>query len=209
MHRDPHSDRILILDFGSQYTQLIARVLRGLGVYCEIYACDVSAADIQSFAPRGVILSGGPDSAYSEDRLKPDSIVFQMNIPVLGICYGMQIMANSSDEGVHSGLGWIPGKVKLFDTSILHKPKIPHLGWNTVEVVNDVGLLRGIDSEQGFYFIHSYFYEVEDESHIMTKTFYGNNFASSINRENIYGTQFHPEKSHLNGMKVLKNFAEL
>ncbi len=90
---DPHQDRILILDFGSQYTQLIARTVRGLGVYCEIYACDVDGEAIRSFSPRGIILSGGPESAHQDETLKPDAIVYEMGVPVLGICYGMQIMA--------------------------------------------------------------------------------------------------------------------
>jgi len=94
MAYDPHQDRILILDFGSQYTQLIARAVRGLGVYCEIYACDVDGEAIRSFSPRGIILSGGPDSAHEDENLRPDPIVYEMGIPVLGICYGMQIMAS-------------------------------------------------------------------------------------------------------------------
>src|SRR6201995_3222445 len=90
---DIQNDRVLILDFGAQYTQLIARRVRELGVYSEIYACDVDAADIERFAPTAVILSGGPESVYDAKGPEAPSVVFEMGVPVLGICYGMQTMA--------------------------------------------------------------------------------------------------------------------
>ena len=90
---DIHAQRILILDFGSQYTQLIARRVREIGVYCELWACDADPSDIKAFAPNGVILSGGPESVIGEDTPRAPDLVFEMGIPVLGICYGMQTMA--------------------------------------------------------------------------------------------------------------------
>ena len=90
---DIHADRVLILDFGAQYTQLIARRVRELGVYSEILACDVSPQEIASFAPKAIILSGGPESVYEERGPAAPREVFEMNVPVLGICYGMQTMA--------------------------------------------------------------------------------------------------------------------
>ena len=88
-----HSDKILILDFGSQYTQLIARRIRACGVYCEIYSCECTDAEIQNFAPKGIILSGSPESVTENHVLLAPDCVFEMEIPVLGICYGMQTMA--------------------------------------------------------------------------------------------------------------------
>jgi GMP synthase (glutamine-hydrolysing) len=94
MSKDIHAERILILDFGSQYTQLIARRIREIGVYCEIYAFDISEADIRAFAPKGIILSGGPESVTAgSDSPRAPQVVFDLGIPVLGICYGMQTMA--------------------------------------------------------------------------------------------------------------------
>ena len=90
---DPHRDRILILDFGSQYTRLIARNVRGLGVYCEIFAGDADAAAIRAFGARGIILSGGPESAHRGETPRPDAVVYELGVPLLGICYGMQVMA--------------------------------------------------------------------------------------------------------------------
>jgi glutamine amidotransferase len=139
-----------------------------------------------------------------------EELVLVEKMPVLGICVGMQILSNGSDEGELPGLGWIPGKVKKFDKTWLnHKPKLPHLGWNSIEIRKPSLLLNEVDQEEGFYFIHTYYFECEDQSDVLTKTFYGIEFASSVNHENIYGTQFHPEKSHMNGITLLKNFAIL
>ena len=91
--QDIHSDRILILDFGSQYTQLIARRVREAGVYCEIHHTTIDDQDIKDFKPSGIIISGGPESVTAEDTLVAPDLVFNMNVPVLGICYGMQTMA--------------------------------------------------------------------------------------------------------------------
>lgn len=139
-----------------------------------------------------------------------DKEVLENKVPVLGVCVGMQILAEKSEEGIRPGLGWIKGEVKKIDLNLLHsKPKIPHLGWNSIKVVKRNKLLETIDEEQGFYFLHSYYFECANIDDIMSTTYYGKNFASSVNHENIYGAQFHPEKSHHNGVNLLKNFANL
>ena len=131
-------------------------------------------------------------------------------IPILGICVGMQILAKKSEEGSLQGLGWVDGEVKRINKDLLiSKPKIPHLGWNSIKVNKTNDLFHEVDEELGFYFLHSYYFECADEKDIMSTTTYGNNFASSVNHNNIYGVQFHPEKSHYNGMNLLKNFANL
>jgi imidazole glycerol-phosphate synthase subunit HisH len=139
-----------------------------------------------------------------------DEKVLHDKIPVLGICVGMQILAEGSEEGELEGLGWIKGLVKKFDvTKLDFVPKVPHLGWNSICATRESELLNGIDYGHGFYFIHSYFYCCKNLSDILTTTFYGDSFASAINQGNIYGTQFHPEKSHANGIQLLKNFYTL
>ena len=131
-------------------------------------------------------------------------------VPVLGICVGMQILANKSEEGSLQGLGWINGNVKKIDSTLLNsKPKIPHLGWNSIKVAKVSKLFNNVEGEEGFYFLHTYYFECEDQANILSTTHYGKSFASSVNNKNIYGVQFHPEKSHQNGVNLLKNFASL
>ncbi len=127
--------------------------------------------------------------------------------PILGICLGMQLFADNSEEGDLSGLGWIKGNVKKFN---LRKDglKVPHMGWNNIECKNSK-LFLNLPNEKRFYFVHSFFFECKNKENIISTTDYGINFASSINKQNIWGTQFHPEKSHICGMKLLKNYAKL
>lgn len=139
-----------------------------------------------------------------------DEEVLGKKTPVIGVCVGMQILGEKSEEGKLSGLGWIKGEVKKFDINKLQlKPKIPHLGWNSVKKSKESPIFSNIDEEQGFYFLHSYYFECADPADIMSQTNYGGEFTSSINHENIFGVQFHPEKSHTNGITLLKNFANL
>jgi len=128
---------------------------------------------------------------------------------VLGVCAGMQIFAEESEEGNERGLGWIKGKIRLFDIiNIKHKTKLPHMGWNTIKPQKSM-LLDGLDAKSRFYFVHSYYFDNSNNEDIISTTNYGSIFTSSVNKNNIYGVQFHPEKSHQNGLQLLKNFAEL
>ena len=135
--------------------------------------------------------------------------VISKETPVLGICSGMQIMACESEEGKEKGLSWVPGTIKHFDISkILHKTKVPHMGWNEVNP-SDSKLFSDIITRARFYFVHSYIFDTETASDVIGTTEYGSVFASAVARKNIFGVQYHPEKSHANGMLLLKNFAEL
>ena len=129
-------------------------------------------------------------------------------VPILGICLGMQILTNDSEEGPLKGLGWINAstiKFKLDET----KFKIPHMGWNTVKLANENSLSNKFNPDTRFYFVHSYFVKVNDEKNSILKTHYHINFDSAINNDNIYGVQFHPEKSHKNGMQLFNNFIKI
>ena len=136
--------------------------------------------------------------------------VFEEKLPIVGICVGMQMLAKSSDEGKLPGLGWIDGDVKLFDiTKIPYKTRLPHMGWNSISPVGNSKLMEGFDNNSRFYFLHSYYFICNREEDITSRTEYGISYASSVNRDNIYGIQFHPEKSHANGVRLLYNFAKI
>lgn len=139
-----------------------------------------------------------------------DKLVLDHNIPIIGICVGMQILANKSEEGKLLGLGWIDGSVNKFDPSTIpYKTSLPHMGWNIVESDNENPLLSNLEKNPRFYFLHSYYFECHDNTNEIAKTNYGIQFTSAVNKNNIFGVQFHPEKSHHNGLQVLRNFAEI
>jgi len=136
--------------------------------------------------------------------------------PLLGICLGMQLLFDNSQEfGNHKGLGLIEGEVVPFDKSKFDtKLKVPHMGWNEMFLVNseerivNSNLFKGLDRDFYLYFVHSYHVEC-DNKYAIGKTYYGYEFTSAVNRDNIYGIQPHPEKSHKNGLKIIENFIKL
>ncbi|BCD62706.1 imidazole glycerol-phosphate synthase subunit HisH [Nitratiruptor sp. YY08-26] len=134
----------------------------------------------------------------------------QSGKPILGICLGMQLLFEKSYEfGEHQGLGLIPGEVVPFDKSRFeHRLKVPHMGWNELFVQKETPLFRGLPQAFYLYFVHSY-HAVCDDAYAVGKTVYGYEFVSAVQKENIFGLQPHPEKSHENGLKILKNFVEL
>jgi imidazole glycerol-phosphate synthase subunit HisH len=134
--------------------------------------------------------------------------VLEERTPVLGICLGMQLMTKSSDEGKLPGLGWIDAATVRFRHDPSTLLKVPHMGWNTVNVRKDSVLFENMFPEPRFYFVHSYHAECRDAADVLTTTHYGYDFVSAFQRNNIMGVQYHPEKSHKFGMQLLRNFAE-
>jgi glutamine amidotransferase len=136
-------------------------------------------------------------------------LVQDRRVPVLGVCVGMQILAESSEEGSASGLGWINARVLNFgsgpDSTGL---PTPHMGWNDIEPVHNAALFSGLETGARFYFLHSYYVDCPDVQAVAARADYGVKFACSIRRDNVFGVQFHPEKSHRWGARLLKNFAE-
>jgi glutamine amidotransferase len=141
-------------------------------------------------------------------RQRLDELVLHSRIPVLGICVGMQILARSSDEGRAQGLGWIDGRVRHFSSLGRNDLLIPHMGWNDVQP-SQTRLFDKLASEARFYFLHSYYFECARPADVAAVSNYGADFCSVVQSENIYGVQFHPEKSHHFGAQLLQNFAEL
>ncbi|HEX7625277.1 MAG TPA: glutamine-hydrolyzing GMP synthase [Anaeromyxobacteraceae bacterium] len=187
---DIHSEKILVLDFGSQYTQLIARRLRELGVYCEILPCTASAAQIRAFGPRGVVLSGGPASVLAEGSPRADRVVFELGVPVLGICYGLQLLAHE-----------LGGKVE--------SPDHREYGPATIDVKQSSPLFQGLPAKLDVWMSHG------DRVEKLPAGF--EPIASSASaplaafedrRRHFYGVQFHPEVVHTpQGKELLRNFA--
>jgi imidazole glycerol-phosphate synthase subunit HisH len=146
----------------------------------------------------------------SNMRQTLDEMVLEHHVPVLGICVGMQILARSSEEGSLPGLGWINGAVKKFDpATLMHKTHLPHMGWNEVKPVKENSLFQGLYLDARFYFLHSYYFHCHNLEDILAVTDYGGPYTSAVNFGNIFGVQFHPEKSHHCGIQLLKNFAIL
>ncbi len=129
--------------------------------------------------------------------------------PILGICLGMQLMGSKSEEGNVNGLGWIDGDVIKFNINDTLKHKIPHIGWNSIVNSKTSLLMKKIPNHSQFYFVHSYHFKVANSNHILNETEYEYTFTSAIEKENIFGVQYHPEKSHDIGELLLKNFIEL
>jgi glutamine amidotransferase len=138
-----------------------------------------------------------------------DRRVLRDQVPTLGICLGMQLMARGSEEGELPGLGWIAADVKRFRFAPAYaKLKVPHMGWNTVRLEKDSRLLAGFSEPPRFYFVHSYCVACDDAGDVLATASYGGDFTAAVQKENIAGVQFHPEKSHKFGMRLFRNFVE-
>jgi glutamine amidotransferase len=137
-------------------------------------------------------------------RQPVEDLVLDWKIPVLGVCVGMQMLAASSEEGELPGLNWIAGTVRRFDRPSL---ALPHMGWNDVRPISSSGLFSGLENDARFYFLHSYFFDCARPEDILAVSEYGDRFSCAVCHGHIYGVQFHPEKSHQWGGKLLRNFA--
>jgi len=205
---------ITIIDYDMGNLGSIANMFKKIG----IPSCITSNAE-QVAAAEKILLPGVGTFDTAMARINERGLLDVLNckaleekIPILGICLGMQLLTNSSEEGDSVGLGWIPAKTLAFKGRIDTPPyKIPHMGWNIARKHTPSSLTEGFEEldDVRFYFVHSYQVQCEDERNSIMRTTYGLTFDSAIQKENIFGAQFHPEKSHKFGMKLLHNFARL
>ncbi len=202
---------IALVDYGLGNLDAFANIYRRLGI--EAFAAR-SPTDLN--AASRIILPGVGAFDWAMTCLRASGLCDALNEevlfkkkPILGVCVGMQIMANSSQEGIESGLGWIDAEVVKFDTLLSNQQTLlPHMGWNNVTPIGKQTLFCGMDELQ-YYFLHSYFMLPKRKNDTIATSNYGVDFTSAVSYANIYGTQFHPEKSHQWGIRLLKNFADL
>jgi len=202
---------IAIIDYGLGNVKAFANVYKYLDIQITIAT---QANDLKK--AKKVILPGVGAFDHAMQRLEKsgmrqflDEMVLHRHVPVLGICVGMQMLAGSSEEGNLPGLGWLDGEVKRFTTSSRNSIRLPHMGWNNIKPLKTNGLLQGLDLDARFYFLHSYFFQSHRNEDIIAVTDYDGEFACALNSGNIYGVQFHPEKSHQWGVRLLENFAKI
>ncbi len=205
---------ITIVDYGLGNIKAFANVYKRLNIQATYASTPEQLKQASKIILPGV---GAFDHAMhklnsSGLRETLDNLVLQKKVPVIGICVGMQMMANDSEEGTSKGLGWINGTVKRFSypsEDVAKKYPLPHMGWNNINPVKAAALVDNLDEYKRFYFLHSYYFECANPSDIVATANYGFDYACIVNHDNVYGIQCHPEKSHHNGVALLKNFAEL
>ena len=203
---------ITLIDYGVGNIFAFQNAYKRLNITTKIAKTKQDLIDVEKLILPGV---GSFDYAMNQlnasgMREKLDELVLERKIPIIGICVGMQMMGNKSDEGKMEGLKWIDSDILKFDESkIQQRTKLPHMGWNDVTPLKNHPLFIGLETSAIFYFLHSFYMNCKDENNILASSDYGISFTSAVNCKNIYGVQFHPEKSHQYGEKLLYNFAKL
>ena len=194
-----------IVDYGLGNVKAFSNVYRNLG-----FDSKIMSNPLELHHAKKIILPGVGAFDWAMEKLEINGFIEVLNkqvlinkIPILGICVGMQIMAKSSSEGVKKGLGWLDGVVELINDC----ERLPHMGWNSLTAKNSK-LFLNIENPR-FYFLHSYYLESVEKDLVIANSQYGQEITSAIEKENIFGVQFHPEKSHRDGIQLLKNFAIL
>ena len=201
---------LVIIDYGMGNLRSVQKALERIGTKSIISSNPDEILKADKLILPGVgHFKKGMENLKNMNLIDPLNIaVLNFKIPILGICLGMQLMTDFSEEGNCEGLKWISAKTTKF--SFEHKDlKIPHMGWNNLLIKNERKLLENINENDFFYFVHSYKISCNNEEDVLAKTKYGVEFVSVFNNRNIFGCQFHPEKSHDAGLKILKNFIEL
>lgn len=202
---------IVIIDYNTGNIGSLKNMLKKIGIEAVV-SSDISEIN----KAEKLILPGVGSFDTGMGNLKKMEIlpvlnkkVIEEKTPILGICLGMQLFANQSEEGKLEGLGWIDARVIKFKFNKESNFKIPHMGWNTVAVKKEKSIFNELEGESKFYFVHSYYLVCKNTEDILATTNYRYDFVSAVEKNNIIGVQFHPEKSHKYGMKLLENFVRL
>lgn len=205
------SAKIVIVDYGMGNLNSVKRAIDRMKFDSAISS---DSKDIER--AQKIILPGVGHFGKAMSNLKELGLLDALNEavlvkhkPILGICLGMQLLANKSEEGSSEGLGWIDAEVVKFSVSDKLKYKIPHMGWNQINIKKNSLLMRDVPDLSEFYFVHSYHVKPANERDVLNETSYDENFYSAVEKDNIFGVQYHPEKSHDAGAQLLKNFIDL
>ncbi|GAB3317325.1 imidazole glycerol phosphate synthase subunit HisH [Larkinella ripae] len=203
--------KIVIVDYGMGNLRSVLNKFRKLGVECTISA-DPHAIEEAT----ALILPGVGHYGRAMDKLRQMSLLDVLHqrvqdekVPVMGICLGMQLMMDHSEEGDAEGLGWIKGDTIRFRLDDRPALKIPHIGWNSIDPVRHHPISEGLNQDELFYFVHSFHVSLTDPSDALHRTHYGYDFVSAVQRDHIFGFQYHPEKSQDAGVQVFRNFIKL
>jgi glutamine amidotransferase len=201
---------IRIVDYGLGNINAFLTLYKRLGIAAAAASTPAALVDATHLILPGVGAFDHAIELLEASGLRPtlEEMVHDKKIPILGVCVGMQILANSSEEGELPGLGWVPGHVRSFrSTEASRHLPMPHMGWNDVMPATANPLFTASPPDQRFYFLHSFYFECADAAHVSATADYGVQFACAVSAGHIHGVQCHPEKSHGYGMALLKNFA--
>jgi len=203
---------IVIVDYGVGNLGSIINMLKKAGARTMASSDPTVLEQAEKLILPGVGAFDAGMNKLNERGLVPllNHLALEKKVPFLGLCLGLQLMTKRSEEGQAPGLGWLDAEAVRFNfgTDQTHL-KVPHMGWNTIEICRPSLLLSNLEPDSRFYFVHSYYVRSRDREAVLAETDYGGRFPSILGRGNIMGAQFHPEKSHKYGMRLLKNFAEV
>lgn len=203
--------RVVVVDYGMGNLFSVTKKLKRIGVEAIVSASGsvIEAAD-------KIILPGVGHFGKAMENLSERGLIDVLNkkvlvdkTPVLGICLGMQLMCTESEEGNHKGFNWIDASVKRFRVNDALRFKVPHTGWNRISIEKESPIMNGITAGQEFYFVHSYHVSCNNNENILNTTHFEQTFTSAFQQENIFGVQYHPEKSYQAGETLMRNFIGL
>jgi glutamine amidotransferase len=201
-----------IIDYGLGNINAFLNIYKRLHIPVKILQSPQDFLGVNKLILPGVGAFDHAMQKFSDSGMRDivEGLVLEDKLPIIGICVGMQMLAISSEEGILPGLGWIKGEVKKFDESkIPFATRLPHMGWNDIYVNEKSDLFMSFPENPRFYFLHSYYFCCENADDIFATTEYGEKFTCVVKHDNIYGVQFHPEKSHKYGVQLLENFSKL
>lgn len=203
--------KTVIVDYGTGNLNSIKRCLDRMSAESVI-----SSSPVEILTAEKLILPGIGHFGKAMANLKELNLLDALHeavlikkTPILGICLGMELMARKSEEGDAVGLGWFDAEVVRFDVLKKDRYKVPHMGWNRIFIKKDSILMKNVDESSEFYFSHAYHIKIEDQTDVLSETHYEVSFPSAIEKEAIFGVQYHPEKSHDAGSQLLRNFVEM